>query len=112
TPNCSDSRVESATSAACSSALVGMQPTCRQVPPSLSFSTRATSIPSWAARNAQAYPPDPAPSTTTSNCLASATVSPCPRHATGFIFALPPQCSHQGATRPVSSPEPVLHHRG
>ena len=46
TPNCSDSRAESATSAACSSALVGMQPTCRQVPPSLPFSTRATDRPS------------------------------------------------------------------
>ena len=42
TPNCSDSRAESATSAACSSALVGMHPTCRQVPPSLPFSTSAT----------------------------------------------------------------------
>ena len=35
----------SATSAACSSALVGMQPQCRQVPPTLSFSTRATFMP-------------------------------------------------------------------
>src|SRR5436190_1746358 len=32
TPNCSLSRVWSAISAACSSALVGMQPRCRQVP--------------------------------------------------------------------------------
>ena len=42
TPNCSPSRAVSATSAACSSALVGMQPRCRQVPPSLPFSTSAT----------------------------------------------------------------------
>ncbi len=54
TPNCSLSRAASATSAACSSALVGMQPRCRQVPPSLSFSTRATLRPSSAARSAQA----------------------------------------------------------
>ena len=54
TPNCSLWRAESATSAACSSALVGMQPRCRQVPPSLSFSTRATLMPSSAARNAAA----------------------------------------------------------
>ena len=40
--SCAASRVWSATSAACSRALVGMQPRCRQVPPSLSFSTRAT----------------------------------------------------------------------
>ena len=44
----------SATSAACSRALVGMQPTCRQVPPRLPFSTRPTVSPSWAARSAQA----------------------------------------------------------
>ena len=50
----SPSRAVSATSAACSSALVGMHPTCRQVPPSLSFSTSATDSPSSAARNAQA----------------------------------------------------------
>ena len=40
TPYFADSRVTSATSAACSSALVGMQPTCRQVPPTLPFSMR------------------------------------------------------------------------
>ncbi len=54
TPKRSPSRAVSATSAAWSSALVGMQPTCRQVPPSLCFSTRATRRPSSAARNAQA----------------------------------------------------------
>jgi hypothetical protein len=38
----------------CSSALEGMQPTFRQVPPSVSrFSTQATFRPSWAARMAQ-----------------------------------------------------------
>ena len=37
------------TSAACSSALAGMQPRCRQVPPTFSFSTRATDSPAEAA---------------------------------------------------------------
>src|SRR5215470_15493400 len=50
----------SAISAACSSALVGMQPRCRQVPPTLPFSMSATRLPSSAARSAQAYPPLPA----------------------------------------------------
>ena len=54
TPILSPSRAASATSAACSSALVGMQPECRQVPPSLSLSTSTTDIPSSAARSAQA----------------------------------------------------------
>ena len=54
TPNFSLSREESATSAACSSALVGMQPRCRQVPPTLSFSIRATRLPNSAARSAHA----------------------------------------------------------
>ncbi len=53
-PNRLLSRAESATSAACRSALVGMQPRWRQVPPTLSLSTRATDSPSWAARRAQA----------------------------------------------------------
>src|SRR5690349_11544541 len=66
TPNCSPSRAESATSAACSSALVGIQPRCRQVPPTLSFSTRATDFPSVAARRAAAYPPLPPPRITRS----------------------------------------------
>src|SRR3954468_6152597 len=59
TPMFEPSRALSATSAACSSALVGMQPRCRHVPPSLSRSTRATDSPSSAARKAQADPPLP-----------------------------------------------------
>src|SRR5262245_50673399 len=53
---------------ACSrSALVGMQPQSRQVPPSaFCFSTTATFRPSCAARIAATYPPVPAPITTTS----------------------------------------------
>src|SRR3954452_22974833 len=66
TPKFAPSRAASATSPACSSALVGMQPRWRQVPPSLSFSTRATDRPSCAARKAAAYPPLPPPSTRTS----------------------------------------------
>ncbi len=45
---------QTACSLECSSALLGMQPTLRQVPPSAArFSTRATLSPSCAARNAQ-----------------------------------------------------------
>jgi len=54
TPNFAPSRAPSASSAACSSAFVGMQPRCRQVPPTLSFSMRATVRPSSLARNAAA----------------------------------------------------------
>src|SRR4029450_8554052 len=47
----------SITSAACRSALVGMQPQLRQVPPQRSsFSTTATLRPSPAARSAAEYP--------------------------------------------------------
>ena len=56
-------RMRSATAADSSIALVGMQPRCRHVPPILSSSTRATRRPSWAPRNAAAYPPVPAPRT-------------------------------------------------
>ena len=42
------------TSAACSSALAGMQPRCRQVPPTFSFSTSATDMPADAAYSAAA----------------------------------------------------------
>ena len=66
TPTDALSLAWSAISAACSSALVGMQPRCRQVPPTLSFSISATRLPSSAARSAQAYPPLPPPSTTMS----------------------------------------------
>ena len=52
TPTSAPLRASWYTSAVWSSALVGMQPWCRQVPPSLSRSTRATLIPSWAARMA------------------------------------------------------------
>src|SRR5581483_6020046 len=74
TPTFSPSRAPSAISAACNSAFVGMQPRCRQVPPTLSRSTMTTDIPSSAARNAQAYPPLPPPRMTMSASCRSATV--------------------------------------
>src|SRR4029077_18104613 len=46
---------------------VGMQPRCRQVPPTFSFSTTATLSPSWAPRMAPTYPAEPPPMTATSN---------------------------------------------
>src|SRR6185437_16328580 len=50
-----------------SSALVGMQPQLRQMPPRCSRSTTAVFIPSCAARIAATYPPGPPPSTIRSN---------------------------------------------
>src|SRR5256714_4881996 len=47
--------------------LVGMQPRCRQVPPTFSFSMTATLSPSWAPRIAPTYPAEPPPMTATSN---------------------------------------------
>jgi hypothetical protein len=47
-----------------SSALLGMQPTFRHVPPSVGyFSIQAVFMPSWAARIAATYPADPDPMT-------------------------------------------------
>jgi len=54
TPNWADSLMTSTVSAECRSALVGMQPRCRQVPPTLSFSIITTVMPSSAARRAAA----------------------------------------------------------
>ena len=45
------------------SAFVGIQPTLRQVPPTLSASIRETLAPIWAALMAVTYPPGPAPTT-------------------------------------------------
>src|SRR5579859_4547876 len=55
----------------CSSALEGMQPTFRHVPPMYCFSTIATRPPNCAARMAATYPPGPAPITVTSNRFVS-----------------------------------------
>ena len=59
--------ISSRTCAAVSSALVGIHPRFRQVPPRVaSFSISAVFSPSSAARSAVAYPPGPAPITATS----------------------------------------------
>src|ERR1035441_8855727 len=81
TPNCVAPRALSATSAACSRALVGMQPRCRQVPPSLSDSTRITDSPSSEARIAAEEPPDPPPRITTAalRLVISLLLVSCPR---------------------------------
>jgi len=68
TPKSEEWRELSATSPACNKALVGMQPRCKHVPPSLFSSIKATLKPSWDERRAQAYPPLPPPRITTSNC--------------------------------------------
>jgi hypothetical protein len=52
-----------------SSALVGMQPTFRHVPPTRRASTRATDFPRAAAFKAAVYPPTPAPTTIISKDL-------------------------------------------
>src|SRR5579871_430964 len=66
-PNSFEFWISDQTSAFCKSALVGMQPTCRHVPPSFSsFSTTATLSPNSAARNAATYPPGPLPTMITS----------------------------------------------
>src|SRR5438034_8609991 len=44
-----------------------MQPRCRQVPPTFSFSMTATLSPNWAPRIAPTYPAEPPPMTATSN---------------------------------------------
>ena len=54
TPTDALSRAVSATSAQCSRAFVGIQPRCRQVPPTMSFSISVTDMPSCDARKAHA----------------------------------------------------------
>src|SRR5437868_14899505 len=44
-----------------------MQPRCRQVPPTFSFSMTANLSPSWAPRIVPTYPAEPPPMTATSN---------------------------------------------
>ena len=99
TPNCADSLMTSTVSAECSSALVGMQPRCRQVPPTLSFSTMTTVMPSSAARRAAAYPPLPPPRTTRS------TVS-----ADGWVTAVAPRCGDRRVRLLGSSRWPCVVH--
>ena len=64
-PQSADSRASLITLAACSRALEGMQPRYKHTPPGyVSGSIKDTFIPRSAARNAAAYPPGPAPITT------------------------------------------------
>src|ERR1700693_910324 len=66
-PNSLASFKWSQSSALNSSALVGMQPTCRQVPPrNPSFSMSAVFKPYWPARIAAVYPAGPLPMMATS----------------------------------------------
>src|SRR3954452_5180625 len=92
TPTFSPSRAASATSAACRSALVGMHPRCRQVPPTLSRSTKITDRSSSAARSAHAYPPLPAPRMTRS-AVREPEVSATDEHLAG-VTALVDRHSH------------------
>src|SRR4051812_35743672 len=102
TPNCSPSRARSATSPACSRALVGMQPRCRQVPPTLSRSTSTTLMPSSAARSAAAYPPEPPPRITRSAGAAGGPPPPPPPPPLP-----PPPGAGGGGGPPPSPPAPV-----
>ena len=76
-PTDSPSLTAEASSAVCSSTLVGMQPLLRQVPPSAFFSTRTTAAPSCAARSAATYPPVPPPMTTTFFDCSAIIFPPC-----------------------------------
>jgi len=60
-PMCAASAVCDSSLVAENSALVGMHPTLRHVPPSALSSIKATLNPNWAARIAQTYPPGPPP---------------------------------------------------
>src|SRR3989441_3902364 len=64
--------------------LVGMQPRCRQVPPTFSFSMTATLSPSWAPRIAPTYPAEPPPMTATSNA-SSGIRNDCTQPPTGHL---------------------------
>src|SRR6476646_5448975 len=65
-------RAPSNSSLESSSALLGMQPMLRHVPPNAGrLSMHATRDPSWAARRAATYPPGPPPITIKSNMVTS-----------------------------------------
>src|SRR6202040_324169 len=75
---------------------VGMQPRCRQVPPTFSFSMTATLSPSWAPRMAPTYPAEPPPMTATSNA-SSGIQNDCRRPPGGYLS--PQQCQRRGQLR-------------
>ncbi len=68
-PYVSASLSVSITSAFLQNAFVGMQPSLRQVPPTLFSSKRVTVSPLAAARTAVSYPPGPAPMMMMSVCI-------------------------------------------
>ena len=102
------------TSAACSSALAGMQPRCRQVPPTFSFSTIATVSPADAAYSAAAYPPGTA-AEHHEVVVSHGRASSCPRHLPQRLGDLRGLRDHRvlqrraGRRRGVLRPDP--HHR-
>src|SRR6266513_624385 len=63
---------------------VGMQPRCRQVPPTFSFSMTATLSPNWAPRIAPTYPAEPPPMTATSNASSGIRID-CTQPPTGQL---------------------------
>src|SRR2546428_5051969 len=73
---------------------VGMQPRCRQVPPTFSFSMTATLSPNWAPRIAPTYPAEPPPMTATSNA-SSRIQNDCRRHPGAHLALQQRQCRGQ-----------------
>src|SRR3989441_8296064 len=73
---------------------VGMQPRCRQVPPTFSFSMTATLSPNWAPRIAPTYPAEPPPMTATSNA-SSGIQNDCRRHPAAHLTLQQRQCRGQ-----------------
>src|SRR6266581_1323404 len=73
---------------------VGMQPRCRQVPPTFSFSMTATLSPNWAPRIAPTYPAEPPPMTATSNA-SSGIQNDCRRHSAAHLTLQQRQCRGQ-----------------
>src|SRR5438874_548285 len=80
-----------ASSDECRNDFVGMQPRCRQVPPTFSFSTTATLSPNWAPRMAPTYPAEPPPMTATSNA-SSGIQNDCRRHPAAHLPFEQRQC--------------------
>src|SRR6266700_4094643 len=71
-----------------------MQPRCRQVPPTFSFSMTATLSPNWAPRIAPTYPAEPPPMTATSNA-SSGIQNDCRRHPAAHLTLQQRQCRGQ-----------------
>ncbi len=92
-PNPAISSTSESSSAECSIAFVGIQPTFRQVPPSLFFSISVTSPPSCAARIAATYPPGPPPMTATVVFPAFFGAGAACAAEAGAAAGAPPTCS-------------------